>query len=374
LKNRVLFWLPPVRAETGGPRRVVLLASALQQRGWDSRIGSLDLRAIAGYAGEFGVDVLDGQWLGASGGRLAKTVGVARGVTPVSARARAVRRALNRWNPDLIVARNARGVLEVAHWARSRRLPIVWDVGIESRRRAARPAQWLASKLSARVVTQGKAALEDLPIGVTSSSACAILPGIDCRWQPRSHPGRRSTFTVAQVGSITPRKQQIIALQAFERFAALHDAPTRLWFIGAPADEDYARALEAAIARSSVAASVETLGWRADALDLVAQADVMVLPSLEEGVPNVVQEAMLIGTAVVATRVGGVPEVLADGDLGWLVSPGRVDEIVECLGRIASMPSASMIISQRAREYAASEFSLDGWARRYEAVLKEVLL
>ena len=68
--------------------------------------------------------------------------------------------------------------------------------------------------------------------------------------------------------------------------------------------------------------------------DLMRRVDFLVLPSLSEGRPNVVVEAMASGLPVIATAVGGVPELIADGRTGLLVPPGRAGPLADALGRL----------------------------------------
>ncbi|QDU21160.1 glycosyltransferase [Urbifossiella limnaea] len=72
-------------------------------------------------------------------------------------------------------------------------------------------------------------------------------------------------------------------------------------------------------------------GFRDDLDSLLAAADVVTLPSFTEGLPNVALEASAAGVPVVATAVGGTPEVIADGETGYLVQPGRPDELADRL-------------------------------------------
>ena len=73
---------------------------------------------------------------------------------------------------------------------------------------------------------------------------------------------------------------------------------------------------------------------RGEVLGLLASADVAVLPSAWENFPHAVVEALAMGTPVVATRVGGVPEIVRDGENGLLVEAGDDDAFTEALARI----------------------------------------
>jgi len=90
-------------------------------------------------------------------------------------------------------------------------------------------------------------------------------------------------------------------------------------------------------------------GFRADARQLMTQADVLALPSLTEGLPNVVLEAFAVGVPVVATAVGGVPELVRDGENGWLVP--RAD----AAGLASALAAALADPGERARRGAAGQ-------------------
>lgn len=79
---------------------------------------------------------------------------------------------------------------------------------------------------------------------------------------------------------------------------------------------------------------VELLGERDDVPEILAGADVFVLSSLSEGMPIAVLEAMAAGLPVVATAVGGVPEVVVEGETGFLVPPGNAEELTRALERL----------------------------------------
>jgi glycosyltransferase involved in cell wall biosynthesis len=80
------------------------------------------------------------------------------------------------------------------------------------------------------------------------------------------------------------------------------------------------------------------LGHRQDALALLTAADIVVLPSHQEGLPVVLMEATSVGAAIVATTVGGVPQMITDGANGLLVPPDDPDALVEALQRLTADP------------------------------------
>jgi len=82
-------------------------------------------------------------------------------------------------------------------------------------------------------------------------------------------------------------------------------------------------ALEREVTSLGMDNHVKFLGWQADLMSVLARWDVFALPSLEEGFGIAALEAMAAGLPIVATSVGGIPELIEDGRTGWLVPPGN---------------------------------------------------
>ncbi len=132
--------------------------------------------------------------------------------------------------------------------------------------------------------------------------------------------------------------------------------PGRLVVAGEGPEAD---ALAATVDRLDLSGRVRLLGVRRDVADLMAAADALVLPSAYEGLPNVVLEAMAAGLPVVATRVGGVPE-LVDDSVGIVVTPGSPADLAAAMRRMASLDvSTRARMGQTARLRARDGFSQD---------------
>ena len=127
---------------------------------------------------------------------------------------------------------------------------------------------------------------------------------------------------VAFLGRIEPRKGPLDLIRAAPAIKA--GAPgARVVLIGSDpfgTDPGYVAAVRAA-------GEVEHYGWVADGAALMRHVDVLVAPSYQEPFGTVLSEAMAVGTPVVATRVGGLAEVVDDGVTGRLVDPGRPDQL-----------------------------------------------
>jgi glycosyltransferase involved in cell wall biosynthesis len=120
---------------------------------------------------------------------------------------------------------------------------------------------------------------------------------------------------------------------------------------------------------------VEDEGWedrvhivmnRADVPDLLALADIFVMPSLWEGLPMALLEAMIAKKAIVASATAGIPEAIANGREGILVAPGEVDALAEALHSLLVDPSRRTALGEAAAAHAHREFTVQVMADRYE--------
>jgi glycosyltransferase involved in cell wall biosynthesis len=125
----------------------------------------------------------------------------------------------------------------------------------------------------------------------------------------------------------------------------------------------FRRGLEAEAARVGVADRIVFTGYRADVDELLAALDIFVLPSSAEGLPMTILEAMAQGTPVVATSVGGTPE-LVGADTGVLVPPGDVDALVEALRDLLADPARADRLAAAGRRRVETEFSAAAMAER----------
>ena len=114
-------------------------------------------------------------------------------------------------------------------------------------------------------------------------------------------------------------------------------------------------------------------GFEKNLIGCLKGADILVNPSLSEGLPNIVLEAMAVKVAVIATAVGGVPEIVLDGDTGYLVPAREVAQLAGCMARVAGDADARAKITAAAHEFVLKEYSFSGQFTRlvnvYDAVV-----
>ncbi len=135
---------------------------------------------------------------------------------------------------------------------------------------------------------------------------------------------------LGMVCRIVEQKGIPYALQAFQRVSDCFPA-ANLVIAG---DGDLRPQLEALAQELGIDAKVHWLGWRGDAVDLIAAFDVLLLPSLWEGFGLVLLEAMSRRVPVIASRVSAIPEVVVHGETGILVEAREVDELATAMTRL----------------------------------------
>jgi len=121
-----------------------------------------------------------------------------------------------------------------------------------------------------------------------------------------------------------------------------------------------------ALARElDVAARVSFLGFREQVYDYIAHADALLMPSHHEGLPYTLLEALSLGTPVVASRVGGLAEVLTSEESALLVEPRDPEGIARAVLALAEVPELGEKLARNGRSLIASQFTADEMARRY---------
>jgi len=118
---------------------------------------------------------------------------------------------------------------------------------------------------------------------------------------------------------------------------------------------------------------VTLLGVREDSMRIMHLSDVVALCSYEEGFPNVLLEAMAAGRPVIATRVGGVPEIVEDGVTGLLVDPHSPDQLASAMIRLLRATEEAERMGRRGRERASKDFTIEKMVRSYEDLYLELL-
>jgi glycosyltransferase involved in cell wall biosynthesis len=138
-------------------------------------------------------------------------------------------------------------------------------------------------------------------------------------------------------------------------------------------DPIYRRKLQDRVMELGLGECFRFTGMREDVPDILAAAAVSVLPSFSEGVSNTLLESMAAGVPVVATSVGGTPEVIRDEEHGLLSPPGDPQAIADSVCALLRSPLLAARLSAQARERVVREFSFDAVVRRTQELYLELL-
>lgn len=170
------------------------------------------------------------------------------------------------------------------------------------------------------------------------------------------------------ISNFRPLKRVTDVVEIFER--VLRSLPARLVFIGdGPERPRAARVAE----EMGIADHVSFLGKHSSVDELLACADLFLLPSETESFGLAALEAMACGTPVVASRTGGLPEVVPHGEAGHLAPVGAVEEMADAAVALLEDERAWKAASEAAREVSVARYSAELIVPRYEALYQDVL-
>jgi glycosyltransferase involved in cell wall biosynthesis len=277
------------------------------------------------------------------------------------ARARSVPgylRHFRRWieteRPALVHA-NTLLLLPEATVAHRADLPVVVHVHeiLERSRRGAIAARALRAVADSVVVPSHASAAALARAGVTS--ARVVHNGVPLLRAAPRRPHRPGLTVIGTVATVSPHKGSDLFLEACRRVrSAVSDVEFRM--VGPLAEEPDRAWAEAQVA----AARGEGIRWTTtdDVFDELADWDLFVLPSRQDAFPLVVLEAMAAGLAVVATRVGGIPEQVTPGT-GVLVAPEDVDALARTIVDLVRHPDERRRLGAMARDRVARDLSLE---------------
>ena len=362
--TRVLAVIPS-NTFGGAHNQVLQLSAGLRDRGFDTVVlvpdeagNAADRLAAAGVAVH--ALPLRRPRAGNPGSWLAYVWGFRRQV-------RTLRSAIAGYDAGIV---QAHGLLQldVALAARSSRRPLVWQL-LDTR-----PPRWLSAllapamlALSAVVMTTGTTTALAYP--ALERSRRPVVPFYPPVPRPARHAvaGANPRVTFGCLANINPQKGYDVVVRAFAAAQLGDEADLLLRGAIAPGHEHLHQELSALIAETgSSTIDLDTSRTTPDVF--LPTLDVLVLGSAarSEGTPTVIIEAMTVGLPVIATRVGGVPELVDDGVTGFVVEPGDVADLARRMRGLAADPALRAEMGRRARAKAEAEFTLETTLRSYD--------
>jgi sugar transferase (PEP-CTERM/EpsH1 system associated) len=220
-------------------------------------------------------------------------------------------------------------------------------------------------------------------LGTSASRVTYIYNGVDLdRFHPRiggerHHLGTErlpeNAVVIGTVGRMQPIKDQVTLVNAFIRLLQIRPQlrdRLRLVLVGDGS-------LRSECIRLLREAGIENLAWvpgeRADIPEILQSLDVFVLPSLSEGLSNTILEAMASRLPVVATNVGGTPELIESGKTGLLVPSQDPQAMAEAIAQYVDDPELGRRHADAARHHVETHFAMQVMVEKYLAICDRVL-
>ena len=352
----------------GAETQLVRLVSRLNRAKWEPLVLSLrrrDYFADELYAAGVPVTFLEARGAGSASLALVRAV-----------------RLLRRWRPEVLVSFMWHANIFGRLAARAAGVPVVvTSIRNENFGGRLRPLLFRATNLLCDGATANAEAVANAMVrrGIVPAHKMHVTPNALARgngdWSAARPDVRReigaapADFVWLAVGRLEGQKDYSGLLRAMAMVTA--DGPFRLVIVG---DGTQRTKLEALAAALGVANRVAFLGARRDVGRLLAAADGFVLASAWEGLPNCVMEAMAAGRSVVATSVGGVSELIADGSIGVLVAPRDPAALARALAAVMAMPEPlRRQMGEAAQRAVSRDYGLDQVVATWERLFLSLL-
>jgi glycosyltransferase involved in cell wall biosynthesis len=227
----------------------------------------------------------------------------------------------------------------------------------------------VVQKVDAVVSVCKQATRELINEGFSEERIAQIPNGVDIHKFVQHTPRKgRERPVITFVGRLDRYKGVNFLLEAFQRVLT-QNSKTRLLIVGAGPDETL---LKEKAVELNIQENVLFLGKREDILSLLSNSDIFVLPTLSEGMSNVLLEAMSCGLPVVTTSVGGNCDLISNRHNGILVPPKDSDALSEALIEILQNAELSQQLGNEARRTVQENFSLESIADSYLALYKKI--
>jgi L-malate glycosyltransferase len=271
------------------------------------------------------------------------------------------RRAIREASPDVVHCFLYWSYLLGVPIARSARVPVVVSSrrslsAVATRHRLLVPWERACDRLAHAVVCNSGAVLEDAVAHTRLHRPKAVVIRNGVQVPAAVTPPARRPQRVVVLANLIPYKGHGVALAAFARVRAEWPAlEARLQLAGSGPEE---ASLRARAREYGIEEDVQFLGSVADVPALLDDCSFTVLPSLSEGMPNAVLESLAQGRAVVASAVGGIPEILIRGG-GILVPAGDAEALAGAMGSLLADPARAARLGAEGRAVVSDVFGID---------------
>lgn len=236
---------------------------------------------------------------------------------------------------------------------------------------------WLLYQNVRTVITVSEAARKDVlghNIHLSSDKVVAIQNGLDLqpfsaafdkkKVRKRLFPGIKADFWFGTLGRLSEVKNHERLIDAFSKVVIKY--PETVLLIAGVGHLE--KRLKEKVKEKSLGKNVFFLGFRDDAAEILRCLDTFLLPSLREGLPLAMLEAMATGLPIIASDAGGIPEVFASENIGFLIDPLNVDQLTAAMNTIISLlPPERLTLGGNSRKRAVDHFQAKRMIQEYES-------
>jgi glycosyltransferase involved in cell wall biosynthesis len=236
--------------------------------------------------------------------------------------------------------------------------------------------RWMLKRFNMVVAVSDNVAEKLKLSGISGSRIRVVSNGIDASLLQNASPSLRRDFGLASarvigmVARLDMQKGFEYLLPAFREI--LKEFPDALLVL--VGDGPARTILDQMVCDLRIEQNVIFAGVQADMACVYASIDLLVLPSLNEGLPMTLLEAMSAARPVVATRVGAIPEVIVDGQTGLLVDPGTTTALTAALARLLRSPQLCLHLGSQAQSWVRRHYTSQSMVEKYLQVYKELLM
>lgn len=282
-------------------------------------------------------------------------------------------RLMRQVEAQLVHANGSRAMIYGGLAAKLAYCPAVWHVRVAD---SDGWLDWALYQLSSKIIVNSGAVRQRFAWGSDDRVRC-IHNGVDTeRFAPRAaSPECRAAMGLADRDRVVVSVGRFVAYKGYEELlhaaALLHQRDAGIHWIlvgdGELRPDMMRQSKELGLDRH-----VHFTGWQADIREVLALADLFVLPSRGEHFGRVLIEAMAMGKAVVATDAGGVPEIVRHGETGWLVKPGQPERLAEAVGELLDNGERIVQFGAAGRRVVESRFSLQRHVQHVESLYRNL--
>lgn len=230
----------------------------------------------------------------------------------------------------------------------------------------------LACCFSAKIIV-GSQYVNRVLLAVTKRTGQVIYNGV----LPTNNGGKKKIKSekpvlLGIVGTINPNKGQHVAIEAM-RILIDRGVGVQLIIAGVSGDDAYFEKIREQVNQASLIGFVKFIGAVPDSVEFIDTLDLLLVPSFDEALPTVILEAFSLGVPVVASNVGGIPEMIEDGSSGFLFQAGDAEKLASCLAGVICDKRLLENIAKAANEVVRNKFNLNVSNAQIEYCINETL-